>query len=127
MVADVGAGLNPNYKDVHELNNAPVLGNGPIIYKFKGLGGKYYTTDASSEFVFRIKKIFSKAGVQWQSGEGGKIDLAGGGTIASYLAKYGFDVIDVGPAVLAMHSTMEISSKVDVYATYLFYKEFLQS
>ncbi len=126
VIGDVGSGLNPNYKEVHEINNAPIIGRGPIFYKYKGLGGKYYTTEASSEFTHYIKQLFSKAKIPWQTGEGGKIDLAGGGTIASHFARYGMDVIDVGPGVLAMHSTNELISKVDLYNTYLFYKTFLE-
>lgn len=122
---DVGAGINPNYKDVHELSNAPHLGRGPIIYKYKGAGGKSYTDDASAEYVSFIKSVFDSAKLQWQAAEGGRIDLGGGSTIAMYLSRYGLDVIDVGPAVLAMHSPCEVVSKVDVYSCFLFYKEFL--
>jgi aspartyl aminopeptidase len=39
---------------------------------------------------------------------------------------YGLDIIDVGPSLLAMHSPFEISSKADLYATYLAYREFLR-
>lgn len=122
---DVGAGLNPMFKDVHDPLNAPLLGRGPIIYKYKGAGGKSYTDDASVDYVSFIKQIFAKAKLPWQAAEGGRIDLGGGGTIAMYLSRYGLDVIDVGPAVLAMHSPCEVVSKVDVYATFLFYKAFL--
>lgn len=123
--ADVGAGLNPIYKDVHDITNAPLLGRGPIIYKYKGVGGKSYTDDASAEYVHIIKTLFEKFKLPWQSAEGGRIDLGGGGTIAMYLSRYGMDTIDVGPAVLAMHSPCEVISKVDVYSSYLFYKAFL--
>jgi aspartyl aminopeptidase len=36
------------------------------------------------------------------------------------------DVIDFGPGVLSMHSPFEMSSKADVYATVLAYREFLK-
>lgn len=43
-----------------------------------------------------------------------------------YLSRYGMDIIDVGPAVLAMHSPCEVVSKADVYSCYLFYRAFLE-
>ncbi|MFA6010546.1 MAG: aminopeptidase, partial [Desulfobacteraceae bacterium] len=62
-----------------------------------------------------------------QTGELGKIDQGGGGTISKFLAIYGMDIIDCGPALLSMHSPFEISSKADIYMTYkayiAFYKE----
>ena len=60
----------------------------------------------------------------WQTGELGKLDEGGGGTVAKFLAKFGMNVLDCGPAVLSMHSPFEISSKADVYMTYLGYKAF---
>ena len=57
----------------------------------------------------------------------GKVDIGGGGTVAKFLAIYGLDIIDFGPGVLAMHSPFEITSKADIYATYLAYKEFFQA
>lgn len=57
----------------------------------------------------------------------GKVDAGGGGTVAKHLAVYGLDIIDFGPSVLGMHSPFEVTSKVDVYATYLAYCLFLDS
>ncbi len=54
----------------------------------------------------------------------GKVDEGGGGTVAKFLARYGMDIIDFGPGILGMHSPFEISSKYDLYATYLAYREF---
>ncbi|MCK5321964.1 MAG: hypothetical protein KAJ47_01755, partial [Candidatus Aenigmarchaeota archaeon] len=39
----------------------------------------------------------------------------------------GIDIIDIGPAVLAMHSPFEIISKADLYSTYLAYKGFIEN
>jgi len=35
-------------------------------------------------------------------------------------------VIDMGPPVLSMHSPFEVTSKMDIYATYLAYRAFLK-
>ena len=39
----------------------------------------------------------------------------------------GIRTIDVGPALLAMHSPFEVSSKLDVYETYRAYKAFFEA
>ena len=54
----------------------------------------------------------------------GKVDEGGGGTVAKYLANFGIRTIDVGPALLAMHSPFELASKFDIYETYISYKVF---
>jgi len=64
--------------------------------------------------------------VPWQTGELGKIDEGGGGTVALYFATHGCDVLDVGPALLSMHSPFELAHKDDVYSAYLAYKAFFE-
>jgi len=127
LSADVTAGINPNFPDVHDVSNASVLGCGVSVEKYGGGGGKYSTNDASSEFMSWLVELLDKHKVHWQTGELGKIDIGGGGTIAMYLSQNGLSCIDVGPAVLAMHSNNELSSKVDVYQAYLCYKVFFEN
>ncbi len=124
LSADVNAAIDPDFKDVHEKLNAARIGHGICITKFTGSRGKSGSSDASAEFVGRIRKLFNDNHVVWQTGELGKIDQGGGGTIAKFLAAYGMDVVDCGPAVLSMHSPFEISSKADVYMTFKGYKIF---
>ena len=57
--------------------------------------------------------------VVWQTGELGKVDLGGGGTVAKYIANLGVDTVDLGVPVLSMHAPFEVVSKFDVYMTYL--------
>ena len=71
-------------------------------------------------------KLFEQNHICYQLGTLGKIGKGGGGTIAYILANKGVDVIDCGTAVLAMHSPFEVSSKYDVYMTYLAYKAFFK-
>ena len=124
LSADVNAAMDPDYKDVHEKMNAAKLGFGLCMTKFTGVAGKSGSSDASAEFVGRVRQIFNKNKIVWQTGELGKIDEGGGGTIAKFIARYGMDVLDCGPAILSMHSPFEVSSKADVYMTYLGYKAF---
>ncbi len=125
--ADVNGALDPVYQDVHEKQNAAIIGYGVCVTKFTGSGGKYSANDAHAEFMGWIRQILNKHNVVWQTGELGKIDEGGGGTVAKFLAEYGMDVIDMGTALLGMHSTFEISSKLDVYETFKAYKAFYLS
>jgi aspartyl aminopeptidase len=88
--------------------------------------GKYGTSDANGEFFARLASLLDSNNVKWQTGEMGKVDAGGGGTIAKFLAHLGMEVIDCGVPVLSMHSTFEITSKIDVYYTHLAYQAFLR-
>ncbi|MBN2881058.1 aminopeptidase [Candidatus Woesearchaeota archaeon] len=124
LSADVTAALNPNFRDVHDPTNCSILGNGVSIEKYGGGGGKYSTNDASAEYMRYVVDLFGKNNVKWQTGELGRIDLGGGGTIAMYLAAKGCEVVDVGPCVLGMHSPIEVVSKFDIYQAFSGYKSF---
>ncbi len=73
-----------------------------------------------------IRSFLNRKNIPWQTGELGKVDEGGGGTVAKFFAEYGMDIVDMGPALLSMHSPFELSSKVDTYATYLAYRAFLE-
>jgi len=127
LSADVNGALDPDYQEVHEKRNAARLGYGICITKFTGSGGKTGSSDASAEYVGWLRKLFNNARVCWQTGELGKVDQGGGGTIAKFLAAYGMDIVDCGPALLGMHSPFEISSKADLFMTIKAYEAFLAS
>ena len=123
--ADVNGALDPDYQEVHEKRNAARLGYGVCVTKFTGSGGKYSSSDANAEYVGMIRRLFNQNSIVWQTGEIGKIDEGGGGTVAKFLASYGLEIIDCGTPLLGMHSPFEISSKADTYMTYKAYKVFL--
>jgi aspartyl aminopeptidase len=125
--ADVQSAVTPNYTDVFELKNASSLGNGVVMSKYTGHGGKYSANDASAEYVAEIRALLDKAKIPWQTGELGKVDKGGGGTVAKYFSRLGMEVIDLGAPVLSMHSPYEVTSKVDLYSSYLAYLTFLKS
>ncbi|MEW8959463.1 MAG: aminopeptidase [Moorella sp. (in: firmicutes)] len=125
LSADVTAGVDPTYENVFDLYNASRLGYGVVLNKYSGSRGKYDANDASAEFMGRLRDIFNQNRVIWQSGELGKVDAGGGGTIAKFLAYFGLDVADCGPALLSMHAPLEIASKVDIYMAYRAYRAFL--
>lgn len=124
LSSDVSAAVDPNYADVNEKRNAAFLGRGIVITKYTGARGKSGTSDANAEFVYQIRKLFCENNVVWQSGELGKVDAGGGGTIAQYVANLDVDVLDCGVALLSMHSPFEIASKLDVYMAYQAYYAF---
>ncbi len=124
LSADVNAAVDPNYESVYEKRNATYLGRGIVLQKYTGSRGKYDSSDASAEFIGEVRKLFNDNKVIWQTGELGKVDEGGGGTIAQYAANLGIDVLDCGIPVLSMHSPFEITSKVDIYSTYNAYKVF---
>ncbi|OPY58833.1 MAG: putative M18 family aminopeptidase 1 [Pelotomaculum sp. PtaU1.Bin035] len=124
LSADVNVGLDPGFKDVVETMNAARLGAGLVLTKYTGSKGKYESNDAHAEFVAHVRRVFNNAGVIWQTGELGKVDQGGGGTIAHLLAAHGMDVLDCGVALLGMHSPFEVASKADVYMAYKGYRAF---
>lgn len=125
LSADVNAGLDPNFPDVAEKMNAARIGGGLVLTKYTGSKGKYTANDAHAEIMALARRIFDSAGIVWQTGELGKVDQGGGGTIAHLLAEYGMDVLDCGIALLSMHSPFEVSSKADLYMAFKGYRAFL--
>ena len=125
LSADVNAATDPTFQDVMEKRNASFLNYGAVITKYTGARGKSSTSDASAEYVAEIRNLLDKTGVVWQTGELGKVDAGGGGTVAMYIANLGVDVIDLGVPVLSMHAPFETTAKFDVYMCYRAMYEFL--
>lgn len=124
LSADVNAAFDPTYSSAFEANNSSYINGGAVITKYTGSGGKYSTSDASAEYMARIRRLLDDKDVLWQTGELGKVDGGGGGTIAKFVANLNVDVVDLGVPVLSMHAPLEIVSKVDVYETYRALYEF---
>lgn len=125
--ADVTAGIDPQFKSVHDEQNAAKLGYGIAISKYTGHGGKYGSNDADAEYVAEIRSLFNRENILWQSAGLGKIDEGGGGTVAKFLSNYGIKTIDAGPALLSMHSPFEIASKLDIFESFRAYKAFYKA
>jgi aspartyl aminopeptidase len=126
LSADVTGAVNPIFKDVHEMSNAPIAGRGIVFSKYTGAGGKFAASDANPEFVGKVRRLFNSKKIPWQSAELGKVDEGGGGTIAKFLARYGMEVVDCGPGLISIHTPYELTSKVDLYNTYRAYKAFFE-
>ncbi|MBE5744842.1 MAG: aminopeptidase [Clostridiales bacterium] len=126
LSADVNAGYDPNFPDVCEKLNSAYVSCGAGITKFTGSRGKGGSNDADAEFIGYLRKLFDDNGVIWQTGEMGKVDVGGGGTVAKYIANMNIDTIDIGVPVISMHSPFELVSKADVYEVYLAFKAFVK-
>ena len=118
LSADVSAAFDPNFADVFEKKNSPLISHGAILTKYTGARGKSSTNDASAEYIAWLRSVMDMDCVLWQTGELGKVDCGGGGTVAKYIAKHNIDTIDLGVPVISMHAPYEVVSKVDVYETY---------
>ena len=126
LSADVNAGNDPTFQSVMESRNASYLNYGVVLTKYTGARGKSGTSDASAEFVAQIRAMLDNAGIVWQTGELGRVDAGGGGTVAQYIANLGIDVVDLGVPVLSMHAPFETTAKFDVYMCYKTMYEFMK-
>ena len=126
LSADVNAATDPTFQDVMERRNASFVNYGVVITKYTGSRGKSGTSDASAEYVAQVRAMLDNAGIIWQTGELGKVDAGGGGTVAMYIANLGVDVVDLGVPVLSMHAPFETTAKLDVYMCYRAMYEFMK-
>ena len=126
LSADVGSAVDPNFKDVQDPLNANYIGKGMVLEKYTGRAGKSGGSDANPEFLAALRQLFDKDEIPWQTGEIGKVDQGGGGTVAAFMANMGMQVVDCGVPVLSMHAPYEVVSKGDLYNTYRAYRAFVQ-
>ncbi|MDD2371124.1 MAG: aminopeptidase [Firmicutes bacterium] len=127
LSADVSAVDDSSFDGVFDKYNRGRMGYGPIVSKYSGSRGKYDANDASAELLAYVMNVLDENKVMYQFGELGKVDLGGGGTIASYLSQLGMEVVDLGTGLLSMHSPFEVASKADLYMTYMAYRAFLEN
>ncbi len=118
LSADVSAAFDPNFSEVFEKMNTPLLGCGAVFTKFTGSRGKSGTNDANAEYIGWLRGVLARDGVVWQTGELGKVDCGGGGTVAMYISKHNIETIDLGVPVISMHAPYEVISKADLYETF---------
>lgn len=124
LSADVNAAYDPIYADVYEKRNSCYLNKGVCITKYTGSRGKGGTSDASAEYMGRIRALLDRKKILWQIGELGKVDAGGGGTVAKYVSNLDVETVDMGVPVLSMHAPWEIVAKIDVYMAYRAFYEF---
>ena len=124
LSADVNAAYDPTFASVFEEKNSCYLNKGVVLTKYTGARGKSGSNDASAETMAKVIQIMDEAGVYWQIGELGAVDVGGGGTVALFVAGMDIDVVDMGVPILSMHAPFELASKLDIYNTYLAFAAF---
>jgi len=121
--ADMGHAVHPNYSSKHQDNHIPIINGGMVI---KTNAKQRYASDAVSTFLF--KKLVERKGgkVQefevrndmWISSEHVFFILIFsrpcGSTVGPMLSKIGLRTVDVGNAMLSMHSIRETAGSYDI-------------
>lgn len=126
LSSDVSSAYDPTFASTFDKKNTNKLGHGIVLEKYTGSRGKSGSNDANAEYLASLRNIFDSNEVAYQTGELGKVDIGGGGTIAYILALYGMNVTDCGVPVLNMHAPWECISKADLYETKCGYVAFLK-
>ena len=120
--ADNAHAWHPNYSEKYDPTNHPVLGGGPVI-KFNA--AQKYASDAVSAAVFA--EICRQADVPCQRFVNHS-DVAGGSTLGNILASsIPLRGVDMGNAILAMHSCRETGSVADHLYTVKAFTQFLSN
>ena len=127
LSSDVNAAYDPTFGSSFDKKNATKLGHGIVLEKYTGARGKSGSNDANAEYLAKLRSVFEADKVIYQTGELGKVDVGGGGTIAYILALYGMNVTDCGVPVLNMHAPWECISKADLYEAKCGYVAFLKN
>ena len=126
LSADVSNAFDPLYAETCDRRNNTRINYGTGIFKYTGSRGKSGSSDAAAEVMGYVRTLFAKNDVIWQTGELGKVDQGGGGTVACYMANRNIETVDAGVPVLSMHAPMELVSKLDTYMTYKGMKVFYE-
>lgn len=115
---DLGHALHPNYEEKSDPVNRPIINKGPII---KISASQSYTTDAVSSAIY--KSICKEAGIPVQIFVN-RSDERGGSTIGPISSSHiNMMSLDMGLAILSMHSIRELGGIKDyIYALKSFNK-----
>ncbi|KAF9263507.1 aspartyl aminopeptidase [Marasmius fiardii PR-910] len=108
LSCDMGHAIHPNYTSKHEVNHKPSINGGIVI---KTNAKQRYTSDAIGSFI--VKKLIEKKGGKVQEYEV-RNDMACGSTVGPSLSTIGMRVVDIGSAMLSMHSIREMAGSQDV-------------
>jgi aspartyl aminopeptidase len=106
--ADMAHSVHPNYADRHEPDHRPIPNQGPVI---KVNANQRYATDAATASLFQI--ACERAGVPVQTFVSRNSQPCGStiGPITS--TRLGIPTVDVGCAMLSMHSARELCGAAD--------------
>ncbi|MET9799717.1 M18 family aminopeptidase [Streptomyces sp. NPDC006368] len=110
LSSDTGHAVHPNYAERHDPTHHPRANGGPML---KVNVNQRYATDGSGRAVFAA--ACEKAGVPWQTFVSNN-DMPCGTTIGPITAaRHGIRTVDIGVAILSMHSARELCGAADPY------------
>ena len=119
--ADNAHAYHPNYSERYDPLNHPHLGYGPVI---KYNASQKYASDAVSATIFA--EICKKANVPYQR-FANHSEVAGGSTLGNILmSSLPMRGVDMGNAILAMHSCRETGSVDDHFYTVKAFTQFFK-
>ncbi|MEV7883856.1 M18 family aminopeptidase [Streptomyces sp. NPDC002817] len=108
LSSDTGHAIHPNYAERHDPTHHPRVNGGPIL---KVNVNNRYATDGSGRAVFAA--ACEKAGVPFQSFVSNN-SMPCGTTIGPITAaRHGIKTVDIGVAILSMHSARELCGADD--------------
>ncbi|MFJ6085637.1 M18 family aminopeptidase [Streptomyces sp. NPDC092369] len=108
LSSDTGHAVHPNYAERHDPTHHPRVNGGPIL---KVNVNNRYATDGSGRAVFAA--ACEKAGVPFQSFVSNN-SMPCGTTIGPITAaRHGIKTVDIGAAILSMHSARELCGADD--------------
>jgi aspartyl aminopeptidase len=110
LSSDTGHAVHPNYAERHDPTHHPRVDGGPLL---KVNVNNRYATDGSGRAVFAA--ACEKAGVPFQSFVSNN-SMPCGTTIGPITAaRHGIRTVDIGVAILSMHSVRELCGAKDPY------------
>ncbi|MGN9820018.1 M18 family aminopeptidase [Streptomyces sp. SD11] len=110
LSSDTGHAVHPNYAERHDPTHHPRAGKGPIL---KVNVNNRYATDGSGRAVFAT--ACDKAGVPFQTFVSNN-SMPCGTTIGPITAaRHGIKTVDIGVAILSMHSARELCGADDPF------------
>lgn len=108
LSSDVGHAVHPNYPERHDPGHHPLPGGGPIL---KVNANQRYATDGVGRALWAA--ACERAGVEWQLFVANNA-VPCGSTIGPITAtRLGVETVDVGVAMLSMHSARELCGAAD--------------
>ncbi|MFJ2174181.1 M18 family aminopeptidase [Streptomyces sp. NPDC087851] len=110
LSSDTGHAVHPNYGERHDPTHHPRANGGPIL---KVNVNMRYATDGSGRAVFA--EACEKAGVPWQTFVSNNAMPCGTTIGPITAARHGIQTVDIGVAILSMHSARELCGADDPY------------
>ncbi|MFE7775464.1 M18 family aminopeptidase [Streptomyces sp. NPDC057445] len=108
LSSDTGHAVHPNYAERHDPTHHPRVNGGPIL---KVNVNQRYATDGSGRAVFAA--ACERAGVPWQSFVSNNAMPCGTTIGPITAARHGIRTVDIGVAILSMHSARELCGADD--------------